>query len=171
MSLTPSRKQKKELKKLQKSAAELWEAQQLVAQGAANVAREATRQASRYGREKVVPAASAKYHEVMDPYVEKATPYVVQGMKSSKRVIDSKLVPAVGSVVGRAVGAWDATSAARAKLTGKVVEPPKKKSTGPIIALALGVAAAVGILFAAWQALRADDELWVADDPLAAPDA
>lgn len=171
MSLTPSRKQKKELKKLQKSAAELWEAQQLIAQGAANVAREATRQASRYGREKVVPAATAKYHEVVDPYVEKATPYVVQGMKTSKRVIDSKVVPAVGSVVGRAVGAWDAANSARMKLTGKVVEPPKKKSTGPIIALALGVAAAVGILFAAWQALRADDELWVADDPLAAPDA
>jgi len=27
------------------------------------------------------------------------------------------------------------------------------------------------VLYAAWQALRADDELWVADDPLAAPDA
>jgi hypothetical protein len=33
------------------------------------------------------------------------------------------------------------------------------------------VAAAVGVLYAAWQTLRADDELWVADDPLRAPDA
>ena len=35
----------------------------------------------------------------------------------------------------------------------------------------LTVAAAAGVLYAAWQTLRADDELWVADDPLRAPDA
>ena len=40
-----------------------------------------------------------------------------------------------------------------------------------VIALILGVAAAAGVLYAAWQTLRADDELWVADDPLRAPDA
>ena len=34
-----------------------------------------------------------------------------------------------------------------------------------------GVAAALGVAYAAWQTLRADDELWVADDPLRAPDA
>ena len=37
--------------------------------------------------------------------------------------------------------------------------------------LLFGVAAAVGVAYAAWQTLRADDELWVADDPLRAPDA
>ena len=95
VSLSPSRKQKKELKKLQKSAAELWEAQQLVAQGAANIAREAGRQASRFSREKVAPAVEAKYHAYVDPYVEKARPYVDQGLKSSKKVIDSKVVPAL----------------------------------------------------------------------------
>ena len=35
---------------------------------------------------------------------------------------------------------------------------------------AVGIAAA-GVAYAAWQTLRADDELWVADDPLRAPDA
>ena len=42
---------------------------------------------------------------------------------------------------------------------------------GGVIAIILGVAAAAGVLYAAWQTLRADDELWVADDPLRAPDA
>ena len=42
---------------------------------------------------------------------------------------------------------------------------------GSIIAIVLGAAAAAGVLYAAWQALRTDDELWVADDPLSAPDA
>ncbi|WP_261166554.1 DNA helicase [Microbacterium sp. Marseille-Q6965] len=170
--MSPSRKQKKELRKLQKTAAELWQDQQVLAQRAADVAREAGRQASVFGRQKVMPAAQAKYHEVVDPYVDKARPYVAQGVLTTKRVVDSKVVPVVGTVVGKAMGAWDAASEARLKLTGKpVVVPPKKKSAGPIVALVLGAAAAVGILVAAWQTLRADDELWVADDPLAAPDA
>ena len=50
--------------------------------------------------------------------------------------------------------------------------PPKKGvSAGGVIAILLGVAAAAGVIYAAWQTLRADDELWVADDPLRAPDA
>ena len=50
---------------------------------------------------------------------------------------------------------------------------PKRKGIGAggVIAILLGVAAAAGVLYAAWQTLRADDELWVADDPLRAPDA
>ena len=50
---------------------------------------------------------------------------------------------------------------------------PQKKSMGAggVIAIILGAAAAIGVLYAAWQTLRADDELWVADDPLRAPDA
>jgi hypothetical protein len=171
VSISPSRKQKKELRRLQKTAAELWEDQQVLAQRAADVAREAGRQASVFGRQKVVPAAQAKYHEVVDPYVQKARPYVEQGMTTTKRVVDSKVVPVVGSVVGKAMGAWDAANETRLKLTGKPVVVPKKKSAGPVIALVLGAAAAIGILVAAWQTLRADDELWVADDPLSAPDA
>ena len=50
---------------------------------------------------------------------------------------------------------------------------PQKKGPGlgSVVAIVLGAAAAVGVLYAAWQALRADDELWVADDPLSAPAA
>jgi hypothetical protein len=52
--------------------------------------------------------------------------------------------------------------------------PAERKSglgIGAVIAIVLGAIAAVGVLAAAWQALRADDELWVADDPLNAPEA
>ena len=60
------------------------------------------------------------------------------------------------------------------KLASKLVilEPPKRGiGAGGVVAIILGVAAAAGVLYAAWQTLRADDELWVADDPLRAPDA
>ena len=49
--------------------------------------------------------------------------------------------------------------------------PKRGISAGGVLALILGAAAALGVLYAAWQTLRADDELWVADDPLRAPDA
>ena len=170
MSLSPSKKQKKELRKLQKSAAELWERQQVVAGEAAEVARAAGHQAKRFGRERVLPAARDKYEEFVEPYVERARPYAERGYVSSKRIVDNRVVPAIGSLVGRAAGAWDA--AREAAGYPAVVEPPKKKRrTGPVIAAVLGISAAVGIIFVAWQTLRADDELWVADDPLAAPDA
>jgi hypothetical protein len=51
-----------------------------------------------------------------------------------------------------------------------VPEPRSRISAGAVIAIVLGGLAAAGVLYAAWQTLRADDELWVADDPLRAPD-
>ena len=55
--------------------------------------------------------------------------------------------------------------AAAVKLAQKAL--PKKKSgpgIGSIVGLTLGVLAVVGIGYAVWQTLRADDDLWVADD-------
>ncbi|WP_105566733.1 DNA helicase [Microbacterium halophytorum] len=169
MSLSPSKKQKKELRKLQKSAAELWDKQQVVAGEAAALARVAGTQAKRFGREQLVPAAHEKYDAYLSPYVERARPYADRGYAASKRAVENRVVPAVGSIVGRAAGAWDAARQAAGR---QVVEPPKKKrKAGPVLAVILGIGAAVGIAFVAWQTLRADDELWVADDPLSAPDA
>ena len=176
MSLSLSRKQKKELKKLQQSAAELWEAQQVVASGAADVAKKAGRQLETFGRKQVAPTVEEKYHEYLEPYVDRARPYVEQGVKTSKRFIDHSVVPVAGTVVGKALSAWDVANDTRLKLARKRAGLPeitrkKKSNAGPVVAIVLGSAAAAGVLFAAWQTLRADDELWVADDPLAAPDA
>lgn len=43
---------------------------------------------------------------------------------------------------------------------------PPKKSMGPggYILIALGLIAVAGVAYAAWQTLRADDELWVLDE-------
>ena len=77
--------------------------------------------------------------------------------------------------VGSALTAWDVANAKRHGVAVKVRKATAPQKSGPglgsIIAIILGAAAAVGVLYAAWQTLRADDELWVADDPLAAPDA
>ncbi|HET8927892.1 MAG TPA: DNA helicase [Microbacterium sp.] len=190
-----SRKRKKELSKLQDQANKLWESQQVLVGEAGAVAREAGRQLGNYNREHVVPTVQAKYDRYAAPYVDK-------GVKVSKQVLNDRIIPATGAVVGSALSVWDAANDTRQRLTagrelnldlealakradkrGKGISKklaaqlaaaaPQKKGIGAggVIAIILGVAAAVGVLYAAWQTLRADDELWVADDPLRAPDA
>ncbi|MFJ4223505.1 DNA helicase [Microbacterium sp. NPDC089695] len=170
-----SRKRKKELRRLQNEANQLWENQQILVGHAADVAREAGRQLGNFGREQVGPA-------VQDTYNRRVVPVLDQGARLGRHVVDDKVVPIVGGVVGSALTAWDLANAKRSGLEKNVrtatknvrksVQPQKQgPGLGSVIAVILGVAAAVGVLYTAWQALRADDELWVADDPLSAPDA
>lgn len=187
-----SRKRKKELRKLQDQANRLWESQQVLVGEAATVAREARRQLGNYRREQLMPQAKETYGKYAAPYVDK-------GLTVSRQVLNDRVVPAAGAVVGSALSVWDAANEQRDRLAsgrgldlagyGKkldqygsavtkklskqiAVEPPKKGiGAGGVIAIIFGVAAALGVAYAAWQTLRADDELWVADDPLRAPDA
>lgn len=162
-----SRKHQKELRKLQKEAAKLWSAQQVIVGDAAKVARKAGRQLDNFRRDQLVPG-------VQDLYQHRVQPVFDKGAKLSRDVVDHTVIPAVGGVLGSALTAWDV---ANAKRTGTVYTPRtrvvarKGPGIGTVIAIVLGAAAAVGVLFAAWQTLRADDELWVADDPLNAPEA
>lgn len=162
-----SRRRKKELRRLQEDAAKLWESQQAVAGRAAEVARAAGRQLGTLTREDVLPA-------VQSGYARHVAPRVDQGVKFTRNVVDKQVVPAVGGIIGSALSAWDVANDKRRQLTwlpGYVEPAPAKSgpSVGSVIALILGIAAAVGVIYAAWQTLRADDELWVADDPLSAP--
>jgi hypothetical protein len=187
-----SRKRKKELRQLQNQASKLWDSQQVLVGEAAGVAREAGRQLGNYSREQVVPQVQAGYTKYAAPYVDK-------GMKFSSHMLNDRVVPAAGSLVGSALSVWDTANDQRAKLAASrgidipslpsskkarkaskqiaariaAATQPQKKGIGAggVIAIILGVAAAIGVLYAAWQTLRADDELWVADDPLRAPDA
>nr|WP_246286151.1 DNA helicase [Microbacterium pseudoresistens] len=158
---------------MQGDATKLWESQQVLVADAADVAREAGRQLGNFGRERVVPA-------VQDAYENRVVPAVDRGVKFSKHIVDDRVAPAVGGVIGTALSAWDVANAKRAKALGRPtparlapVAAPKKSGPGigAVIAIVLGVGAAIGVLVAAWQTLRADDELWVADDPLSTPGA
>lgn len=171
VSVSLSKKRKKELRKLQGTANQVLDAQRAVALQAADVARAAGRQLGAINQEVIAPEARKKYHDYVEPYVDRATPYVQQGYGKGKKFFDNRVIPAAGGVVGRALGAYDATAAKLGKQQ-IVVEPPKKKSNaGAVIAAVLGIAAAVGIFVVAWKTLSAEDELWVADEAVAAPDA
>jgi hypothetical protein len=190
-----SRKRKKELRKLQDQASKLWESQQVLVGESANVAREAGRQLGHFGREQVVPTVQTSYEKYAAPYVGRSVNYskhlltdkVVPGagavVGSALSVWDAAHDTRARLAKGRGLQLPDAkTYAKRAEKYGKkatkqlakkfAVKPERDGiGAGGVIAIILGVAAAVGVAYAAWQTLRADDELWVADDPLRAPDA
>lgn len=191
-----SRKRKKELRKLQNHATKVWESQQVLVGEAADVAREAGRQLGHYNREYVVPTVKGGYERYAAPYVERGVktsrkvlsenvlPAAGAVVGSAMSVWDAANDTRARLQSGRGVSfdsaAYQKNAAKYGKqatraLTGKLsaLEPQKKKGMGAggVIAILLGVAAAAGVLYAAWQTLRADDELWVADDPLRAPDA
>jgi hypothetical protein len=51
------------------------------------------------------------------------------------------------------------------RLAPKVeVAPPKGVGPGRYILVGVALVAAAGVAYAAWQTLRADDELWVSDE-------
>ena len=193
MSLT--RKRKKELRKLQEQANHLWATQQSIVGDAGQVAREAGRQLSYLGREQVLPQVQEKYQKYAQPYIDK-------GVQASRHVLNDRVVPAAGAVVGSAMSVLDAAGETRARLAaGRGLALDKKKyakksakygkratralarqlsvqpernrgiGAGGVIAIVLGVIAAAGVAYAAWQTLRADDELWVADDSVRGPEA
>ena len=107
-----SRKRKKELRKLQTQANNLWEAQQVLVGEAATVAREAGRQLGNFSREQVVPRFRTTYGRYAAPYVDK-------GVQFSKQVLNDTVVPAAGAVVGSALSVWDAANDTRPARSGK----------------------------------------------------
>lgn len=152
-----SRKRKKELRKLQREASSIWVAQQELLGEAGGLARQAGRQLGNYSREQIAPAINANYQRYGAPALER-----------SRRALNN----AAAAVVGSALSVMDAAEITRAKIgakTGnpKYVVPVKKRGIGAggVVAIIAGAAVTAAVAYAAWQTLRTDDELWVADDP------
>ena len=164
-----SRKRKKELRRLQDEANKLWSAQQVIVGDAAHVAREAGRQLDNFRREQVVPTVQDVYEHRVRPVVDRGVQIVPRRRRPPRhprrRRCDRNRPHRVGHRERQA----------HRNPAHDRVRPRRPRKSGPgigtVIAIVLGVGAAIGVLFAAWQTLRADDELWVADDPLSAPEA
>jgi hypothetical protein len=172
-----SRKREKELKRLREAAYDLWDDQKEVLEHATKVVREASRQAGHVGREEVAP----RVKDAIDNHVR---PGIASGLAATRTVADSArerlahdLLPGVASALSSALAVLEVAkdprvrealgkaSRAGSQLASRAV--PARKSSGPgrYILLGLGLVAAAGIAYAAWQTLRADDELWVSDEP------
>lgn len=159
-----SRKRRKELTRLRKSADELWSHQQDVLDRANEIAREAGRQAGVLTREEVVPRVRQGYEHFVLPRVH-ATQNLAGGVRH--QVVD-KVIPGIGTAVGTVLSvsdiARDAREAALNRFQKPVVVQKQGLGAGTYVAIGVGIAAAAGVAYAIWQTFRADDELWVSED-------
>ncbi|TXK18893.1 hypothetical protein [Homoserinibacter sp. GY 40078] len=176
--MTLSRTRKKELKKLKRSADELWGEQREALEHATQVLREATRQANALAREEVAPRVTGAYTEHVQPVVATGIAGARSASSAVKDKVANDVIPALSGAVGSAMAVIEAVrdprvrdvvrSAARSgsKTVAKFSPAPAKK-TGPgpgtFILIGLGVVAAAGVAYAAWQTLRADEDLWIED--------
>jgi len=169
-----SRTRQKELKKLKRSADELWEQQRDALDHAARVLREATRQARELSREEIAPRVAGVYSRHVHPAVATG----VAGARSAGSAVRDRVVvdvlPALSGAVGSAMAVIEAVrdprvrsvvrSASRAGAKA-VPTPASSKGPGPgaFILVGLGIVAVAGVAYAAWQTLRADESLWIED--------
>lgn len=178
-----SRKRKREMKRIQRSAEKVWSEQLETLEHANAVLRQAGHAVSSYASDDVAPA-------VRKTYQTKVRPAMASGLASGRAAADTArsrvagdVIPAVSGAIGSVLATLEASkdprvrdaikSASKAnksysKQAAKWVAPPKRKSgpgAGTFVLIALGVVAAAGIGYAAWQTFRADDDLWIEDLP------
>jgi hypothetical protein len=178
-----SRKRKKELQRLRGTASDLWNDQKDVLEHASHVVREASKQLAHLSREEVAPRVRDAVDHHLRPGVAAGVASGLAATRSAAGTTRDKLVedvlPAVASALSSAIAVIEAAKSPQVReaisragkigsqLGSKVVSTaPRPKSPGPgrYILIGVGLVAAAGIAYAAWQTLRADDELWVSDE-------
>lgn len=177
-----SRKRQRELKRLKRSAEDLWDEQREAIEHASAVLRDARRQAANFAREEVGP-------RVRDVYEDRVRPTVREGLKAGRQAahwggdrLRDDVVPAITGALGSALAMLEAAKDPRVRdvvrkvsrageRAGVVTMPKKSPGPGRYILIGLGVVAAASVAYAAWQTLRADDDLWIEDvDEIGAAD-
>ncbi len=172
-----SRKRQNELNKLKRSAEELWDEQREALEHASAVLKDARRQAANYAREEVGPRARETYESRLLPAVASGVAASRHAASRAGERFSDDVLPALSGAIGSALAMIDVAkdprirailkqASAAATNAGRqthIIEPAKKSGPGKYILVALGAVAVVGVAYAAWQTLRADDDLWIED--------
>lgn len=183
-----SRKSRRNLKKLRGEAGHLLSEQREVLDHAAAVLREASRQTSDIAKRDVAPVVKKTYEKRVQPGVNAGVGAVRSAADHTRSTWNNAVVPAVTGAIGATLAVIDvARDNSRAALheasrTGRelttragqrlgVIEVKPTPGPGRYIAVALGVVAVAAVAYAAYQTLRADDDLWVEDEPVERPTA
>lgn len=179
--MTLTRKQQKEFNRLKSQAEDLWDDQKELFDHASQVVREASRQASRYARQEVTPKVRDAYEDKLAPVVNTAAATARYAANTTRDKIVDDVLPSVTSALGTALAAIEVAknkqvrdAISRAARFGHEVghkvgivqaPPPPKAGPGRYILIGIGVVAAIAVGYAAYQTLRADDDLWIDDEP------
>lgn len=171
-----SRKQKKELKKLAEHATKVWGEQRQVLDHAGKVLGGYRDAGVKVANQQVLPTVKKTVDSNVRPVVSQGLTVGTTYATKAKDKLVHDVYPAFTSALSDSDIANDprvqkAVKDAKAqglKVAKKYGYAPTPKKSGPgaggIALIVLGVAALGGLVFAAVQTLRADDELWVADD-------
>lgn len=179
-----SRKRQRELKRLKSQAEDLLQDQKEVLEHASRVVRDASRQAAHYAREDVAPRVRDTYEDRVKPAFNSGVTATKNAASSTRDKFVEDVFPAVSGAIGSALAAIevarsqqvrDAIATVRKNATAVgvktgLVAPPKSSGPGKYILIGIGVVAVAGVAYAAWQTLRADDDLWIDDEPELADD-
>lgn len=169
-----SRKRQRELRRLKRSAEELWDEQRDAIEHAAAVLKDARRQAANYAREEVAPRIRDTYEDRVRPAVAHGVAATRTAASTARERFTDDVLPAISGTIGSALAVLEAArdprvrevvrTVSRAGRKVGVVTPPKSSwGPGKFILVGLGVVAVAGVAYAAWQTLRADDDLWIED--------
>jgi hypothetical protein len=173
-----SRKRQRELNKLKRQAERLLSDQREVLEHASRVVREASHQASSFASDEIAPRVKDAYEDRVRPVLRSGASAAKHGRERFVGDVLPALTGALGAVVAMlesakhsdaadtiaSVGRSAKDAGVRAGVRAGIIEAPKA-GPGRYILLGVAVVAVAGVAYAAWQTLRADDSLWVEDEP------
>ena len=169
-----SRKRQRELNRLKRTTNELWDEQKDVLEDAAKVVHEARRQLAQLGREELAPRVRGAYDSRIRPGVESGLASGRKFAESTRSRVQRDVLPAVSTALGTALATLEIAkdprireAVSRVRKAGSkavVVAPKSSGGPGRYILMGVGLVVLAGVAYAAWQTLRADDELWVSDE-------
>lgn len=141
----------------------LLEEQKAVLEHAAAIVRDAGLQLGAYTREEVTP-------KVKDTMTHKVKPLLAGGVAATALASETakKKIAETAEKVADFGKKLAAEGSSKAEQLGKkvgVVETKPSPGPGTYILIGLGVVAVAGLAYAVWQTLRADDDLWIEDEP------
>jgi hypothetical protein len=158
----------------------LMDEQRAVLEQAAAIIKDAGRQFGEFTREEVTPKVRDTMTNTVKPFLAGGIASAALASSTVKNRIKGGVLPVVSGTVDKAANvgkkfgkeldteAWNAKAALLAERFGLAVPKPAPKPTagpGRYILIGLGVVAVAGLAYAVWQTLRADDDLWIEDEP------
>jgi lysozyme family protein len=174
-----SRKRQRELNRLKRQAEDLLRDQREVLEHASQVVRNASHQASNFASEEVGPRVKDAFDDRVRPvlrsgakaaksgrdrFVDDVLPTLSGALASAMAVIESAKNSEVSDKLVKA-GRSAKDAGVKAGVRAGIIEAPKSSGPGKYILLGVALVAVAGVAYAAWQTLRADDSLWVEDEP------
>jgi ElaB/YqjD/DUF883 family membrane-anchored ribosome-binding protein len=178
------RKRRKQIKKLKGQTASLLGEQRKVLEHANAILAEARSNAADAARKDIAPRVQNAIDNGIRPAVATGVHAATSAAQNASHRFQSEVVPGLVATAGSVLSVGDLAKDPRVKKIVKNAQKKGKKAKkaaekyvphqkkgigfGGVALIVVGVVAVAGAAYAAYQTLRADDDLWVADDADAA---